>query len=648
MCGIAGFFDFKASASRQALLAQAKAMGDAVRHRGPDGRGEFADASAGLGLAHRRLAIIDLTDCGAQPMSTPDGRYTIVFNGEIYNFHALRRRAEDHGYAFASHSDTEALLACFSLFGVRQTLADSVGMFALALWDAQERRLVLARDRIGEKPLYYGVMGGCLLFGSELKALRAHPNFEARLDPEALSWFLRRHYTPTPLSIYQNVRKLPPGTMLAVSGPNVGDPEPYWSLSETLAEALDAPFQGSEDEALDALDALLRNVVRNQMISDAPLGAFLSGGIDSSLITAVMQQVSTNPVRTFTIGFNEPGWDEAEDAAKVAKHLGTNHTTLTASPAQALEVVERLPDIYDEPFSDASQIPTYLVSKLTREHVTVSLSGDGGDEIFAGYNRHAVGPGLWRNMSRLPAGARKSAGFLLGRIPPPMADKAYRVLEPLLPERLRMRLPADKLAKVAGLMSARNFQDVYAGAVTNWPEPDCLLLSQPDGGTAWRTPALPDTGGDLTLWMQAMDAATYLPDDIMAKVDRASMAVSLETRAPFLDHRVVRFGFSLPLELRVRNGKGKRLLHRLLSRYVPAKLIERPKMGFGVPLDQWLRGPLRPWAEDLLSTESLKRWSLLKPAPIQAAWREHLAGKRDHQYRLWSVLMLQAWLTRWM
>jgi asparagine synthase (glutamine-hydrolysing) len=648
MCGIAGFFDFKASASNQELLSQAKTMGDAVRHRGPDGRGEFADASAGLGLAHRRLAIIDLTECGAQPMSTPDGRYTIVFNGEIYNFRSLRRRAEDHGYAFGSQSDTEALLACFSLFGVRQTLADSVGMFALALWDAKERRLVLARDRMGEKPLYYGMMGGSLLFGSELKALRAHPNFEARLNPEALAWFLRRHYTPAPLSIYQNVHKLPPGTTITVCGPTLGAPEPYWSLSQTLAEAMASPFQGSEDEALDALDGLLRDVVRNQMISDAPLGAFLSGGIDSSLVTAMMQRVSANPVRTFTIGFNEPGWDEAQEAAKVAKHLGTDHTTLTASPAQALEIVERLPDVYDEPFSDASQIPTYLVSKLTREHVTVSLSGDGGDEIFAGYNRHALGPGLWKRMSRLPTGIRKPAGFLLERLSPAFVDKAYGLAEPLLPESLRMRLPADKLAKVANLMSAGNFQDVYASAVANWPDSESLLLSRPSGATAWRAPDLPDAGGDLTLWMQAMDAATYLPDDIMAKVDRASMAVSLETRAPFLDHRVVRFGFSLPLELRVRNGKGKRLLRRLLSRYVPAKLIERPKMGFGVPLDQWLRGPLRPWAEDLLSTESLKRWSLLNPTPIQAAWREHLSGKRNHQYRLWSVLMLQAWLARWM
>ncbi|MFW5837282.1 MAG: asparagine synthase (glutamine-hydrolyzing), partial [Desulfovibrionaceae bacterium] len=527
-------------------------------------------------------------------------------------------------------------------------LADCVGMFAFALWDAERRELTLARDRMGEKPLYYGLMGRALLFGSELKALRAHPVFEPRLDMESLALFLGRHYVPAPRSIYEGVHKLPPGCILTISGPDIPEPRPYWTISGTMEQALADPFQGSDQEALDQLDALLRSVAAKQMISDAPLGAFLSGGVDSSLVTAVMQQVASEPVRTFTIGFDEPGWDEAADAARVAAHLGTAHTTLTAEPADALDAVDRLPDIYDEPFSDASQIPTFLVSRLTREHVTVSLSGDGGDEVFAGYNRHVAAPGLWRRLAPLPPGLRKRAGAMLGGVNPAFMDRFYHIVEPLLPGRLRMRLPGDKLAKVAGLLSADSFQELYSRLVANWLEPSRMILEPSGPGQAWSLPRLPDAGGDLALWMQAMDAATYLPDDIMAKVDRASMAVSLETRAPYLDHRVVRFGFSLPRRLRVRNGKGKWLLRTLLARYVPPELVERPKMGFGVPIDRWLRGPLRQWACDLLSEDALRQRGLIDPAPVQKALQEHLSGKKDHHYRLWSVLMLQAWLARWM
>lgn len=648
MCGVAGFIDFQQHLDREAILARTRAMADALRHRGPDGCGGFADPEAGVGLGHRRLAIIDLSECGAQPMTSADGRFTLVFNGEIYNFPELRRRAQDRGYPFGSRTDTEAFLACVSLFGLEQTLADSAGMFAFALWDAERRELILGRDRMGEKPMYYGLAGRTFLFGSELKALRAHPNFSPGLDRDSLALFLHRHYVPAPRSIYEGVRKLPPGCTLTVSGPDVPEPRPYWSLADTLQSALDDPFRGDENEALDRLDELLRSVVRGQMISDAPLGAFLSGGIDSSLVAAVMQQVASAPVRTFTIGFDEPGWDEAADARRVAAWLGTEHATLTAAPSDALETVERLPDIYDEPFSDASQIPTFLVSKLTREHVTVSLSGDGGDETFAGYNRHVTGPGLWRRLSKLPRPLRRTIGRTLGAVSPAMADKGYRVLQPLLPERLQMRLPADKLAKAAALLPARDFRDFYDRTIANWPRPGRLVPHGRQALRNWAGPDLPETKGDLALWMQAMDASTYLPDDIMAKVDRASMAVSLETRAPYLDHRVVGFGFSLPPELRVRSGKGKWLLRRLLSRYVPPELVERPKMGFGVPLDQWLRGPLRQWAEDMLSESALRARGLLDPAPVQRALREHLSGRKDHQYRLWSVLMLQAWLARWM
>jgi asparagine synthase (glutamine-hydrolysing) len=638
-------------------------MADALHHRGPDDGGVWVDEAEGIALGHRRLSILDLSPAGHQPMASGGGRYVIAFNGEVYNHLELRQELNRHASlamtagAWRGHSDTETLLACFEAWGIEKTLTRAVGMFAIALWDRETRTLTLARDRMGEKPLYYGWQGDTFLFGSELKALKAHPAFRAGIDRGALALLLRHNYVPGPYSIYERIYKLPAGTYLQVSakgalspGPSCspgcspasgrGEPLAYWSLSEVAEAGMGNPFVGSDAEALDALERQLSAAVRSQMAADVPLGALLSGGLDSTTITALMQANSSRPVRTFTIGFDEREYDEATHARAVAKHLRTDHTELRLSGDDALALVPQMPAMYDEPFADSSQLPTHLVMKLARQHVTVALSGDAGDEMFGGYNRYMHVPKVWQRMGWMPLFMRSSLGAGLTAVP---SGTINRLAGPLA-RRVGIAQPGDKAHKLGlRLRDMRSMDDLYVSLVSEWPSAGGMVV---DGhmppnllDEQERWPRLADP----VARMMALDGLTYLPDDILVKVDRAAMAVSLETRAPFLDRDVVEFACSLPMHMKIRNGQGKWLLRRLLDRYVPRELVERAKMGFGIPLDAWLRGPLRDWAESLLAEDRLRREGYLEPAPVRAAWKAHLAGA-SYGYRLWSVLMFQAWL----
>jgi len=639
MCGLTGFLRWEGLGADAPALA--RAMADRIAYRGPDDSGVWIDDPAGVALAHRRLSVVDLSPAGHQPMLSAGGRWVLAYNGEIYNHLDLRKRLEAAGSAplWRGHSDTETLLAAIEAWGVDETLKRSVGMFALALWDRQERSLWLARDRIGEKPLYYGWQGDSFLFGSELKALRAHPSFNATVDRGALALLLRHNYVPAPHSIYTGIRKLTPGTWLRLDAAS-RDPEPvaYWSLGEVAERGAGDPFTGTDAEAVNALEERLDSAVRGQMMSDVPLGALLSGGIDSSLITALMQANSTRPVRTFTIGFDEKQYDEAVHARAVAAHLGTEHTELRLSSNDALALIPQLPAMYDEPFADSSQLPTHLVMKLARQHVTVALSGDAGDEFFGGYNRYFLGPRVWKRMAPLPAWSRRFAGALLSRAPAGAIDRGWHAVgNPFGVTQL-----GAKLSRVgARLRTVDSLDDLHVELQSEWtdanpagPRAEALL----DLRNRW--PRLADP----VARMMSLDALTYLPDDILVKVDRASMAVSLETRAPFLDREVMEFAWRLPMHMKIRGGKGKWILRQLLDRHVPRSLIERPKMGFGIPLDPWLRGPLREWAGDLLAEERLRSEGYLRSEAIKRTWHKHLRGEGSHGYRLWSVLMFQAWL----
>lgn len=650
MCGLAGFFS--GHWPEDSSAAQLKIMTNAIASRGPDADGQWLDADAGIGLGHRRLAIVELSDAGAQPMQSASSRYVLAFNGEIYNHLDLRFELTKSGRSpsWRGHSDTETLLAGFDVWGIRATLERAVGMFALAVWCRESRTLTLARDRLGEKPMYYGWQGSgrnaVFLFGSELKALRTHPVFAANINRDALCLFIRHNNVGGSHSIYEGIHKLLPGTLLTVS--RVA-PEPvietYWSAVAVAEQGVARPFAGSATDAVDALEVLLKDAVHRQMAADVPLGAFLSGGIDSSTVVALMQAQTSRPVKTFTIGFNEAGYNESVHAKAVAKHLGTEHTELYVSPQQALDVIPRLPQLYCEPFADSSQIPTFLVSQLARQHVTVSLSGDAGDELFCGYNRYALTAQLWQRLAMLPLPLRRVVAWALTRVSPDNLNS----LAAFTPLARRWANVGDKLHKGAGVMTASSFEQLYLGMVSNWSNPADMVLGGAEPATLL-TGLQPSFAGlsDVER-MMALDALTYLPDDILTKVDRAAMGVSLETRVPFLDHRVVEFAWQLPMQYKLRKENNsyttKWALRQVLYRHVPQALIERPKMGFGVPIDSWLRGPLRPWAENLLSESRLKREGYFDPAPIRQKWAEHISGQRNWQHQLWCVLMFQAWLS---
>ena len=647
MCGVTGFWQ-RHGGARDTLLAQAQAMSARLSHRGPDDSGVWCDEAAGIALAQRRLSILDLSPAGHQPMHSADGRYVIVFNGEIYNHLELRERlrTEHAAPAWRGHSDTETLLACFVAWGVERTLQASAGMFAFALWDRQQRALILARDRMGEKPLYYGWQGDTLLFGSELKALKAHAAFQADIDRGALALLLRHDCIPAPHAIYRGVFKLRPGHLLRMppDAPREAQPVPYWRYNEAVSAGLDAPLIATDSAATDALEAQLGASVGAQMLSDVPLGAFLSGGIDSSTIVALMQARSDRPIKTFTIGFSENGYDEAAHAKAVARHLGTEHTELYVHPADALAVIPRLPAIFCEPFGDSSQIPTFLISQLTRRAVTVALSGDGGDELFGGYNRYLAARTTWEKAQRLPPLARRAAAGALRAVAPAAWDQWFERLKPLLPKRWRLATPGDKAQKLADVLTLSSGQAFFLNLASQWQDPASIVLGAQEPPTLLTDPGAWPHAGSLAPWMMAMDAQTYLPDDILVKVDRAAMANSLETRVPMLDHRVVELAWRVPLQQKIRDGQGKWLLRQVLYRHVPRELVERPKMGFGIPLDSWLRGPLRDWAEALLDEGRLRQEGYFQPAAIRQKWKEHLSGRRNWQHQLWTVLMFQAWL----
>lgn len=651
MCGLTGFLKINAFHPMEELTRLVARMSVTLAHRGPNDSGHWCDPAHGIALGHRRLAIIDVSAAGHQPMQSPTGRYVLVFNGEIYNHLLLRKELDGdmHPVPWRGGSDTETLLAGFEQWGIRATVERTVGMFALAVWDRQTRTLTLARDRVGEKPMYYGWQGQgtarAFLFGSELKALRAHPAFDDVIDRDALCLQMRHGYIPAPYSIYRNIFKLPPGCLLTVAGPHRAHAvSVYWSATRQMADGVNRPFRGSPEQAVDALDLLLRDAVGAQMAADVPLGAFLSGGVDSSTVTALMQAQSSRPVKTFSIGFFESDFNEAHHAKAVAKHLGTDHTELYVTAAQARDLIPSLQDTYDEPFSDSSQLPTVLVSRLARQHVTVALSGDAGDELFCGYNRYQFVDALWHKISAAPLSLRRLAARGITGVSVESWNRAARVLGPGLPHAMRFQNTGDKLHKGAQVMTSASLDALYLGLVSHWEHPETLVRSGTEPPTALNGDA-PDLAALNGLQrMMALDLLTYLPDDILVKVDRAAMSVSLETRVPLLDHRVVEFAWRLPQSYKLRDGVTKWVLRQVLYRYVPKALIERPKMGFGIPVGDWLRGPLREWGEALLTESRLEREGFFEPKLVRRCWTEHLSGHRNWQYQLWNVLMFQAWL----
>lgn len=653
MCGIAGIVDFRSRS--QIVRRQVERMNAFLRHRGPDGCGVWSDPGGGVTLGHTRLAIIDLTQDGHQPMMSRSGRLVITYNGEVYNFKSLRTELERSGRSFRGLSDTEVILEAVEEWGLLSAVQRFVGMFAFTLWDGKTRQLTMVRDRVGKKPLYYSLSRGRLIFASELKALTTVDGFDTTIDQGALAQYFKFHYIPAPLSIYRGTSKLLPGSVLTVdcSGepPSLRTPIRYWSPTTVLHSALEAPFSGSEEDAFQQTDYLLRDAVKLRMVSDVPIGAFLSGGVDSSAVAAHMQSISPIPIRTFSIGTLQGTYNEAQHASAVAQHLGTDHTEFYVEPADAMKVIPRLPWIYDEPFADSSQIPTYLVAQLARREVTVGLSGDGGDEVFLGYNRYLLADRLSSMMSRIPDGLARFANRACRRFSAAQWARLLDALRWALPAELRDSKADDRLVTLAGMLASEWPWGIYEALTRHWTNPPLSesLLSQ--GALQELEQHCPEeTSGSSSGWstlvrdMSAADQSTYLPDDILVKVDRASMAVSLEARAPLLDHRLIEFMAKLPVSMNIRHGAGKRLLRRSLYQFVPRSLIDRPKTGFGIPIDHWLRHELREWVEDLIAIPRLTAEGILDPIAVNSAWKRHLSGSGQQHHRLWSVLMFQSWL----
>jgi asparagine synthase (glutamine-hydrolysing) len=653
MCGFAGVYTAHGVAA-EPLQGRIERMIQPIVHRGPDDAGVWLDAAAGIALGFRRLAIVDLSPLGHQPMTSASGRFTIVFNGEVYNAEEMARELRGAGYHFRGHSDTEVMLAAFEHWGIEAAVRRFIGMFAIGLWDAKTRQLHLMRDRMGKKPLFVYQRDGHLSFGSELKSLMADPAFERALDPESLQAFLRFFYVPAPRSIFRGTSKVLPGSVLTISDPSLPLPEcvPFWSARDAYRRAVAAPFSGDDTEAVDETERLLRQATAMRMAhSDVPVGAFLSGGIDSTTVVALMQAQATRPVKTYTIGFHDADYDEARHAEAIAQHLGTDHTTLYLQPDEGLNVVPALAEMFDEPFADVSQIPTFLVSRLARQDVTVALSGDGGDEIFGGYNRYVWGDRVYRSFGSVPRGMRRMLGRGLTAVSPRQWDNAYNAVSGVLPSALRYRLPGEKLHKVGTLMATDTPQDFYRSLVEAWHTPPTAMATRRGGvvsaASTFEQVMSEATSATMIDRMMLTDLLTYLPDNNLAKVDRASMAVSLEVRVPILDHRVVEFALALPLRMKIRDGVTKWALRQVLYRHVPRPLVDREKMGFDVPIGRWLRGPLREWADHLLEGPTLAAGGLLDAGEIRRVWREHLDERANHGLSLWAVLMLQAWRERW-
>lgn len=640
MCGIAGFWQIKRSSEHP--IETLNRMGAALKHRGPNDGGIFHDDASGIGFAFRRLSILDLSPEGHQPMFSASGRFVIVFNGEVYNHEEIKA---DLGLThWRGRSDTEVILEAIERWGLTSAVQRFVGMFAIGLWDRQDKKLFLVRDRLGIKPLYYGRAGTNFVFASELKAIWQHSNFEGEINRDVLALYMRHNYVPSPHCIYKKLNKLQPGFILTL---NSAQEEPtlhqYWSAREVARQGVASPLDVNEIEAIEQLHEKLLAAVGLRMISDVPIGAFLSGGVDSSAVVALMQSQSNRPIKTFTIGFQEDQYNEARHAKKVAQHLGTDHTELYLTAQDALDVVPLLPSMYDEPFADCSQIPTFLVSKLAKSGVTVSLSGDGGDELFGGYNRYISTKKIWNRIRRVPQGLRSIATHAILNIPPVAIDQTFHLFRQILPQRIQPPSPGDKAHKLAAFLELNSPNEIYFRALSHWQTPSDIVVDSHEPETVLAALEGATFSPNIEDAMMLTDSLTYLPDDILTKVDRASMAVSLEARVPLLDHRVFEFAWKLPLHFKIHNGMSKWVLRKVLYKYIPSKLIERPKMGFGVPIDRWLRGPLKDWAEALLSAESLAEHGFFETEPIREKWQEHLSGMRNWQYLLWDVLSFQDW-----
>lgn len=622
MCGIAGFWRTSSDSSSFNLQEIVVQMSQTLYHRGPDSGGVWVDESAGIALGHRRLAIVDLSEDGHQPMISERSRYIMVFNGEIYNFLSLRKELIALGHKFRGYSDTEIMLASFEEWGVEKAVKKFNGMFAFALWDAKERLLHIGRDRVGEKPLYYGYLGNTLVFASELKAIQAYPDSNLQIDRDALALFLRYNYILSPHSIYKGIYKLPPGTLLSWNGMgSIPTPQPYWRAQEMAINGLNNPLTGSDADIIEQLNVLIKDAVKDRMLADVPLGAFLSGGIDSSTVVAIMQYQSPQPIKTFTIGFEEEEYNEAPYAKAIAQHLGTNHTEMYVTAKQAMDVIPKIPHLYDEPFADASQIPTFLVSQLAKSQVTAVLSGDGGDELFGGYDRYSWGANAWR---------------ILNQIPPQVKD--------LLAQKQYKSFPSGYLGKIREFCSLRAPAELHDRLITHWKQSSELVIGSSLVDTIFSDRCLSNSLPNTVQLMTYLDVMTYLPDDILVKVDRASMGASLEARSPLLDPSLIEFAWRLPPDSKITKRQTKWWLRQVLSKYLPTELFDRPKKGFGIPIGEWLRSPLKDWGEYLLDENRMRQQGFLNPEPIRQKWLEHLSGKKNWEFYLWDVLIFQAWL----